>query len=620
MHRHRAGCGTRFEGAFLQTDFASFMTWRDWGFPEAGVTNCFSMGALRTSDGGWIMGVMAPHTSAAGKIYFPAGTPDPGDIVDGIGRSRRQRDPRGRRGDRARRRRFHGADGWHCVIDGPRIALMKVLQAHEPAEVAAPAHPRSSRARSDARACGHPDRALRARLRSDDAALRHGVSRSHRLSRIHTELTCLPAKFIERYRIDKPDRFRLADFDTADTARIESRQGRGQGAARGGCRASRRIAGAALCRGQVGGADRAAGHGHRRQGRRHRARHGGRQSAGLHRAFVQGAERGGDRPRFPVAVGAAAARARAHRHLQPLALRRGAGGARPSGVARAPEAAAEPHRQGRSGSIASRASAASSAILRAAERSSSNSSCTSRTEEQRQRLLARLDEPAKRWKFSAGDIAERKLWDKYMAAYEDAIRATSREHAPWYVVPADSKPFARLVVARAIVDALSRLDLKYPEGRRRRSQGDAEDQDGAAGGGRRRSASRVAAQSVLLHEGFSLLRLAPSSAHGGGANARISLPSSMSPWTSHGGLQRANSIATHIVWCSMASQYSEDQWQSARVPQNRSRKISSSRGQSGRARCRYLERVSFRPGNAFDQRRPIGDHGQRRAYFRPGRR
>lgn len=83
-------------------------------------------------------------------------------------------------------------------------------------------------------------------------------------------------------------------------------------------------------------------------------------------------------------------------------------------------------------------------------------------EEQRQRLLARLDEPAKRWKFSAGDIAERKLWDKYMGAYEDAIRATSRDDAPWYVVPADSKPFARLVVARAIVDALSRLDLKYP--------------------------------------------------------------------------------------------------------------------------------------------------------------
>ncbi len=83
-------------------------------------------------------------------------------------------------------------------------------------------------------------------------------------------------------------------------------------------------------------------------------------------------------------------------------------------------------------------------------------------EEQRQRLLARLNEPAKRWKFNAGDIAERKLWGKYMAAYEDAIRETSTEDAPWYVVPADSKPFARLVVAHAIVERLSKLDLKYP--------------------------------------------------------------------------------------------------------------------------------------------------------------
>jgi PPK2 family polyphosphate:nucleotide phosphotransferase len=84
-------------------------------------------------------------------------------------------------------------------------------------------------------------------------------------------------------------------------------------------------------------------------------------------------------------------------------------------------------------------------------------------DEQRERLLARLDEPAKRWKFNAGDVAERKLWDKYMAAYDDMIRATSSDHAPWYVVPADSKPLARLVVANAMVDALTRLDLKFPE-------------------------------------------------------------------------------------------------------------------------------------------------------------
>ena len=84
-------------------------------------------------------------------------------------------------------------------------------------------------------------------------------------------------------------------------------------------------------------------------------------------------------------------------------------------------------------------------------------------EEQRQRLLARLEEPAKRWKFSMGDIAERKLWDKYMAAYEDMIRATSCPQAPWHVVPADHKWFGRLVVARAIVDALERLDLAFPK-------------------------------------------------------------------------------------------------------------------------------------------------------------
>jgi PPK2 family polyphosphate:nucleotide phosphotransferase len=84
-------------------------------------------------------------------------------------------------------------------------------------------------------------------------------------------------------------------------------------------------------------------------------------------------------------------------------------------------------------------------------------------EEQRHRFLARLEQPAKRWKFSMGDVAERKLWDKYMAAYEDMVRATSRPHAPWYVVPANNKPFARLVVAKAMIEALEKLDLKFPK-------------------------------------------------------------------------------------------------------------------------------------------------------------
>src|SRR5215213_9689440 len=84
-------------------------------------------------------------------------------------------------------------------------------------------------------------------------------------------------------------------------------------------------------------------------------------------------------------------------------------------------------------------------------------------EEQRQRFLARLEEPGKRWKFEMNDVAERKLWDKYMDAYEDAIRHTSRPEAPWYVVPADNKWFARLVIAEAIVEAMEGLKLEFPK-------------------------------------------------------------------------------------------------------------------------------------------------------------
>ena len=84
-------------------------------------------------------------------------------------------------------------------------------------------------------------------------------------------------------------------------------------------------------------------------------------------------------------------------------------------------------------------------------------------EEQRRRFLDRLEQPAKRWKFSMDDVAERRRWDDYMAAYQDAIRATSRPIAPWYVVPADHKWFTRLVVAAAVIEALESLDLSFPK-------------------------------------------------------------------------------------------------------------------------------------------------------------
>ena len=82
--------------------------------------------------------------------------------------------------------------------------------------------------------------------------------------------------------------------------------------------------------------------------------------------------------------------------------------------------------------------------------------------EQRKRFLARLDRPDKHWKFSPSDVHERKFWDDYMHAFEEAIGATATEHAPWYIVPADNKWFTRLVVAAAIVEAVEKLDLAYP--------------------------------------------------------------------------------------------------------------------------------------------------------------
>ena len=83
--------------------------------------------------------------------------------------------------------------------------------------------------------------------------------------------------------------------------------------------------------------------------------------------------------------------------------------------------------------------------------------------EQKRRFLERLDEPDKHWKFSAADVRERAHWKGYMQAYEETIRATASEHAPWFVVPADQKWFTRLVVAAAIVETLEGLDLSFPK-------------------------------------------------------------------------------------------------------------------------------------------------------------
>jgi PPK2 family polyphosphate:nucleotide phosphotransferase len=89
-------------------------------------------------------------------------------------------------------------------------------------------------------------------------------------------------------------------------------------------------------------------------------------------------------------------------------------------------------------------------------------------DEQRKRLLERIDKPAKNWKFSLTDIGERKLWDHYMKAYEACLSATSTASAPWYVVPADYKKNARLIVSQIILDTLKQLRLSYPEANKAR--------------------------------------------------------------------------------------------------------------------------------------------------------
>jgi 8-oxo-dGTP pyrophosphatase MutT (NUDIX family) len=122
-----------FRGACFETDFASLLAWRDWDFPDPAVRNCFAMGALRGNDGAFLLGVMAAHTANAGRIYFPAGTPDPDDVVgatvDLEGSVRREVvEETGLAFDT-----LDAEPGWHAVLAEPRIALMKVLQAGESA-------------------------------------------------------------------------------------------------------------------------------------------------------------------------------------------------------------------------------------------------------------------------------------------------------------------------------------------------------------------------------------------------------------------------------------------------------------------------------------------------------
>ena len=120
--------GTRFAADYFETDFASFLAWRDFGFPDLGIFNGFGMGALRSSDGAYVLGEMGSHTANAGRIYFPAGTPDPDDVRDGrldlAGSIVREV---------AEETGLDAADytmdtHWSCVFAGPSIAMIRILR------------------------------------------------------------------------------------------------------------------------------------------------------------------------------------------------------------------------------------------------------------------------------------------------------------------------------------------------------------------------------------------------------------------------------------------------------------------------------------------------------------
>ena len=127
LARHPVFSTDRFSADFFEIDFASFLAWRDWGFPDASVFNGFGMGALRCSDGAFVMGEMGRHTANAGRIYFPSGTPDlddvRGDAVDIAGSVAREVEEETGLAPADYRA---GAE-WDCVVSGVAVAMIRVL-------------------------------------------------------------------------------------------------------------------------------------------------------------------------------------------------------------------------------------------------------------------------------------------------------------------------------------------------------------------------------------------------------------------------------------------------------------------------------------------------------------
>jgi 8-oxo-dGTP pyrophosphatase MutT (NUDIX family) len=134
LGRNPVFAGERLTASYFETDFASFLAWRDWGFPDKDVFNGFGMGALLASDGAFALGEMGQHTSNAGRIYFPSGTPDPDDIrggaldIEGSVARELEEETGLTAAD------YRGETHWHCVFTGPAVAMIRILHVDQPGE------------------------------------------------------------------------------------------------------------------------------------------------------------------------------------------------------------------------------------------------------------------------------------------------------------------------------------------------------------------------------------------------------------------------------------------------------------------------------------------------------
>jgi 8-oxo-dGTP pyrophosphatase MutT (NUDIX family) len=135
LGRNLVFSGGRLSASYFETDFASFLAWRDWGFPDPGVFNGFGMGALRCADGAFVVGEMGGHTSNAGRIYFPSGTPDLNDIRDGTldipgSVTRELEEETGLAPGE-----YESDPDWHCIYTGTALAMIRLLRIGLPGDV-----------------------------------------------------------------------------------------------------------------------------------------------------------------------------------------------------------------------------------------------------------------------------------------------------------------------------------------------------------------------------------------------------------------------------------------------------------------------------------------------------